>query len=83
MGNHDFDLTNTGTGTLTIVGRTFSSRLMLGTGKYRSPDVMAACHRQSGAEIITAAVRRLTVGEEGQESILDHLSVIRRQDHGQ
>lgn len=36
---------------------------------------MAACHRQSGAEIITAAVRRLTVGEEGEESILDHLSV--------
>ena len=70
----DCEVTNPSAGTLTIAGRTFRSRLMLGTGKYRSPDVMAACHRQSGAEIITAAVRRLTVSDEEQDSILDYLT---------
>jgi thiazole synthase len=48
---------------LTIAGRSFRSRLMLGTGKYRSPEIMAACHRESGAEIITVTVRRVNLAD--------------------
>lgn len=58
---------------LRIAGRTFRSRLMLGTGKYRSPEIMAACHRESGAEIITVAVRRVNLSESQKDSVLSHL----------
>ena len=61
--------------TLTIAGRSFRSRLMLGTGKYRSPQVMAECHRVSGAEIITVAVRRVRLRDGREDSILQHLEV--------
>ena len=59
---------------LTIAGRSFRSRLMLGTGKYRDPEIMATCHRESGAEIITVAVRRVNLGDRRQDSILGHLT---------
>ena len=58
---------------LEIAGRNFRSRLMLGTGKYRSPEIMAACHRESGAEIITVAVRRVNLSESQKDSVLSHL----------
>src|SRR3974390_1573991 len=58
---------------LEIAGRNFRSRLMLGTGKYRSPEIMAACHRESGAEIITVAVRRVNLSESQKNSVLSHL----------
>ena len=61
-------------GTLTIAGRSFRSRLMLGTGKYRSPEVMAGRHRESGAEFVTVAVRRVNVSEGQQDSILNYLT---------
>lgn len=60
-------------GAFTIAGRSFCSRLMLGTGKYRSPEIMAACHQESGAEIITVAVRRVNLAESEKDSILSHL----------
>jgi thiazole synthase len=41
--------------TLTIAGREFRSRLIVGTGKYRSFPEMAQCHQASGAEMVTAA----------------------------
>ena len=44
---------------LTIAGRTFSSRLIVGTGKYSSPAVMVKAHDASGAEMVTVAVRRV------------------------
>jgi thiazole synthase len=47
---------------------------MLGTGKYRSPEVMAACHHESGADIVTVAVRRVTISDGQQDSILNHLT---------
>jgi thiazole synthase ThiGH ThiG subunit len=59
--------------TLTIAGRSFRSRLRSGTGKYRSPQVMTECHRVSGAEIITVAVRRVRHCEGREDSILQHL----------
>ena len=58
---------------LRIAGRNFRSRLMLGTGKYRSPEIMAACHRESGAEIITVAVRRVNLSKSQEDSVLSHL----------
>ena len=56
-------------GAFTIAGRSFRSRLMLGTGKYRSPEIMAACHRESGAEIIAVAVRRVNLAESEKDSV--------------
>jgi thiazole synthase len=48
--------------TFTIAGKTFSSRLVVGTGKYSSPAVMVKAHEASGAEMITVAVRRVNIG---------------------
>ena len=55
-----------------IAGRAFTSRLIIGTGKYRSYDEMKAAHRASGAEMVTVAVRRVPL-DRGSESFLDHL----------
>ncbi|HEV2706041.1 MAG TPA: thiazole synthase, partial [Pyrinomonadaceae bacterium] len=55
-----------------IAGRVFTSRLIVGTGKYRSFDEMKAAHRASGAEMVTVAVRRVPL-DRSSESFLDHL----------
>lgn len=55
-----------------IGGRTFHSRLIVGTGKYRSFEEMKAAHRASGAEMVTVAVRRVPL-DRREESFLDHL----------
>ena len=57
----------------TIAGRTFRSRLMIGTGKYRSFQEMVACHEASGAEVVTVAVRRVNLTDKTKESMLDHI----------
>ena len=59
--------------TLTIAGREFRSRLLVGTGKYRSFQEMARCHAASGAEIVTVAVRRVNLTDRSKESLLDHI----------
>lgn len=46
---------------LVIAGRTFSSRLLVGTGKFSSPQVMVAALEASGAEIVTVAIRRVNL----------------------
>ena len=56
----------------TISNRTFRSRLIIGTGKYRSYDEMKAAHTASGAEMVTVAVRRVPL-DRSAESFLDHL----------
>jgi thiazole synthase len=58
--------------TLTIAGRTFQSRLFVGTGKYRSNAEMARCHEASGAEVVTVAVRRVNL-DRSKESLLDYI----------
>src|SRR5712664_131166 len=58
---------------LSIAGRTFHSRLFVGTGKYRSFPEMARCHEASGAEVITVAVRRVNLTDRSKESLLDHI----------
>jgi thiazole synthase len=58
---------------LTIAGRTFTSRLLVGTGKYRSFHEMARCHAASGAEVVTVAVRRVNLSDRSSESLLDYI----------
>jgi thiazole synthase len=58
---------------LRIAGRTFRSRLFVGTGKYRSFQEMARCHTASGAEVVTVAVRRVNLTDRTKESLLDFL----------
>src|ERR1700744_1930650 len=58
---------------LTIAGRTFRSRLMIGTGKYRSFQEMARCHQASGSEVVTVAVRRVNLTDKSKESLLDYI----------
>ncbi len=53
-----------------IAGRTFASRLIIGTGKYPSFEVMKKCHEASGAEIATVAVRRLDLSAKGEASLM-------------
>lgn len=55
-----------------IGGRVFTSRLIIGTGKYRTFEEMKAAHRASGAEMVTVAVRRVPL-DRSIESFLDHL----------
>jgi len=56
-----------------IGGRTFQSRLMVGTGKYRDNAEMVAAIEASGAEIVTVAVRRVNLDRAEREGILHHL----------
>jgi thiazole synthase len=59
-------------GAFEIAGRAFTSRLIIGTGKYCTFDEMKAAHRASGAEMVTVAVRRVPL-DRSSESFLDHL----------
>jgi len=46
---------------LIIAGREFSSRLLVGTGKFASNDQMVAAMESSGCEIVTVALRRVDI----------------------
>ena len=59
--------------TLTIAGREFCARLIVGTGKYRSFKEMQRCHEAAGAEMVTVAVRRVNLTDRSQESLLDYI----------
>jgi thiazole synthase len=56
---------------LIIAGRTFTSRLIVGTGKYPSNIVMADAHRAAGAGMVTVAVRRVDLTQ--KESLIDYI----------
>ncbi|MEP6704973.1 MAG: thiazole synthase, partial [Acidobacteriota bacterium] len=60
------------TDTFHLAGKSFNSRLIIGTGKYRSFDEMKAAHTASGAEMVTVAVNRVPLNRK-TESFLDHL----------
>jgi thiazole synthase len=60
-----------------LAGRTFASRLIIGTGKYASPSVMMQAHEASGAEMVTVAVRRVNIQDRGQPSLLDYIDTSR------
>ena len=57
---------------LVIAGRTFRSRLIVGTGKYPSHAIMKAAHEASGADMVTVAVRRVDITRK-TESLLDYI----------
>src|ERR1700755_2995647 len=56
-----------------IAGRTFRSRLIVGTGKYPSNPVMAQAHDASGADMVTVAVRRVNISDRSSGSLLDFI----------
>src|ERR1700674_2893921 len=58
---------------LVIAGRAFNSRLIVGTGKYRSFQEMARAHAASGADMVTVAVRRVNLTDKSKESLLDYI----------
>ncbi|HEY4953441.1 MAG TPA: thiazole synthase [Gemmatimonadaceae bacterium] len=58
---------------LTIAGREFRSRLLVGTGKYSSNAAMMDAIEASGAEVVTVAVRRVDLSRANEEGILHHL----------
>ena len=60
-----------------IAGRTFASRLIVGTGKYPSHQVMRDCHTASGADMVTVAVRRVNISDRSRESLLDYIDTDR------
>ena len=60
-----------------IAGRRFTSRLIVGTGKYPSHAVMAQAHAASGAEMVTVAVRRVNISDRSRESLLDYVDTDR------
>jgi len=60
--------------TLTIAGKSYRSRLLVGTGKYRDFEQTRAALDASGAEIVTVAIRRTNIGQNANEpSLLDHV----------
>lgn len=60
-----------------IAGRTFRSRLMVGTGKYKTNADMTRALEASGAEIVTVAVRRVDLNRANEEGVLHHLDPAR------
>jgi thiazole synthase len=59
--------------TLVIAGKSFRSRLIVGTGKYPSNSVMADAHRASGTEMVTVAVRRVDLSDRTKGSLVDSI----------
>lgn len=57
----------------TVAGRTFTSRLIVGTGKYKDFEQNAAALAASGAQIITVAVRRVNVSDRGAPMLTDYI----------
>ena len=59
--------------TWTVAGRTFSSRLIVGTGKYKDFEQNAAAVEASGAEIVMVAVRRVNISDPKQPMLMDFI----------
>ena len=62
---------------LIIAGREFTSRLIIGTGKYPTHQIMQAAHDASGADMVTVAVRRVNISDRSKESLLDYIDATR------
>ncbi len=58
---------------LIIAGKAYNSRLIVGTGKYKSYAQNAEAAGAAGAEIVTVALRRVNVADKGSERLVDHL----------
>ena len=62
-----------------LAGKTFKSRLIVGTGKYKDFAETRSAVEESGAEIVTVAVRRVNITDRGKENLLDYLDPRRYQ----
>jgi len=60
--------------TWSVAGRTFRSRLIVGTGKYKDYAQNAAAAEAAGAEIVTVALRRVNLDDPSQPRLTDHVS---------
>lgn len=58
---------------LRIGAHEFTSRLIVGTGKYASLEIMEAAHRASGAQMVTVAIRRINLDDPSGKTLLDHI----------
>ncbi len=58
---------------LVIGGKHFSSRLIVGTGRYRTNEEMVEAIEASGTEMVTVAIRRLNLDDPTQKTILDYI----------
>ena len=56
---------------LAIGSLELKSRLILGTGKYPSPEIMVKCHEASGTDLVTVAVRRVDLADKTKASFLN------------
>ena len=65
--------TPVGADSWTVAGRTFTSRLIVGTGKYKDFEQNAAAVEASGAEIVTVAVRRVNISDPKQPMLMDFI----------
>jgi len=59
--------------TLKIGSYEFKSRLIVGTGKYSSPDVMVKAHQASGADLVTVAIARVNLDNRAEKNLLDYI----------
>ena len=60
---------------LKIADKEFSSRFMIGTGKYPDFEVMEKAHTASGAQIVTVAIRRVDIGAPGHVGLMNHIDL--------
>ena len=59
--------------TIKIGDKTFNSRLMVGTGKFKDFETMQKAHQASGAEIVTVAIRRVDMKAAGHDGLMDYI----------
>lgn len=62
-------------GSISIAGKEFSTRLMVGTGKFQNFEIMKEAHAASGAEIVTVAIRRVDENSTGHVGLMDHIDL--------
>ena len=63
---------------LIIAGKSYGSRLILGTGKYVNFELMKSAIEKSGTEIVTVAVRRVNLNDKSKESLLDYIPTTKK-----
>ncbi len=73
-GQHALQAVDAPSDTFTVAGREFSSRLLVGTGKYKDLPETAAAIKASGAEIVTVAVRRVNISDKNEPMLQDFVS---------
>ncbi|WP_310593368.1 sulfur carrier protein ThiS [Pedomonas mirosovicensis] len=73
VGGGDHGALDPAADTWTVAGRTFRSRLIVGTGKYKDFEETARAVEASGAEMVTVAVRRVNVSDRNQPMLTDFL----------